>query len=115
MVESSLGIVGACLPLLRPLFAGAASRGFMRDLREVDIPTSERSETLWDKSGNSGGTAGWDSNASTMRWGSDSLSAGESLREKRLPSLPQASLAMLRDAPSEGPWYKKPVVRVDMV
>lgn len=115
MVESAVGILGACLPLLRPLFAGAASRGFMRDLQSVDIPTSERSETLWDRSGNSGATGGWDSNASTVRWGSDSLPAGEVLREKRLPSLPQASLAMLRDAPDEGPWMKQPVVHVEMV
>ena len=39
MVESSLGIVGACLPLLRPLFTGAASKGFVRKLRKVTLPT----------------------------------------------------------------------------
>ncbi|KAL8718116.1 MAG: hypothetical protein Q9225_004708, partial [Loekoesia sp. 1 TL-2023] len=73
MVESSLGIIGACLPLLRPLFAGAASRGFMRDLQSVDIPTSERSETLWNKSDNSRSTEEWNSTTSTVRWGSDSM------------------------------------------
>ncbi len=39
MIESSLGIVGACLPLLRPIFSGAASKGFMRKLRLVDVPS----------------------------------------------------------------------------
>ena len=39
MIESSLGIVGACLPLLRPLFTGATSKGFVRKLRNVNFPT----------------------------------------------------------------------------
>ncbi len=39
MVESSLGVVGACLPLLRPLFTGATSKGFVRNLRKVHFPT----------------------------------------------------------------------------
>lgn len=39
MVESSLGIVGACLPLLRPLFPATSSTGFVRKLRSVNIPT----------------------------------------------------------------------------
>ncbi|KAL8956506.1 MAG: hypothetical protein Q9193_005994 [Seirophora villosa] len=116
MIESGVGIVGACLPLLRPLFAGAATRGFMRDLQSVDIPTSERSDTLWDKSGISGPMSeGWNSSVSTVRWGSDSMPAGDALREKRLPSLPTSSLNMLRDAPSEGPWMKGPRVRHDMI
>ncbi|KAL8749513.1 MAG: hypothetical protein Q9184_006777 [Pyrenodesmia sp. 2 TL-2023] len=114
MIESATGIVGACLPLLRPLFAGAASRGFMRDLQSVDIPTSERSDTLWDKSGLSGPSDGWNSSVSTVRWGSDSLPVGE-LGEKRLPSLPTSSLNMLRDAPSEGRWAKGPRVHHAMV
>lgn len=40
MVESSLGIVGACLPLLRPIFTGATSKGFMRKLHMVNISDS---------------------------------------------------------------------------
>ena len=39
MVESSLGIVGACLPLLRPLFAGTSTKGFMRNMRTVAVRT----------------------------------------------------------------------------
>lgn len=39
MIESALGIVGACLPLLRPLFAGTSTQGFMRNLRSVAIRT----------------------------------------------------------------------------
>lgn len=30
MIESSLGIVGACLPMFRPLFAGLSSKGKRR-------------------------------------------------------------------------------------
>ncbi|KAL8837755.1 MAG: hypothetical protein Q9170_002406 [Blastenia crenularia] len=115
-IESSVGIIGACLPLLRPLFAGAASRGFMRDLQSVDIPTSERSETLWNKSDNSRATEEWNSTISTVRWGSDSMPGGEhQFREKRLPSLPASSLNMLNSAPNEGPWMKKVVVRGEYV
>lgn len=39
MIESALGIVGACLPLLRPLFAGTSTKGFMRNLRSVAVRT----------------------------------------------------------------------------
>lgn len=38
-VESALGVVGACLPLLRPLFTGTSTQGFMRNLRSVAIRT----------------------------------------------------------------------------
>ena len=38
-IESALGITGACLPLLRPLFAGTSTQGFMRNLRSVAIRT----------------------------------------------------------------------------
>lgn len=116
MVESSLGIIGACLPLLRPLFAGAASHGFMRDLHSVDIPSSERSDMAqWNKSpfGSSTNNDEWNSNASTVRWGSDSMASAKGMG---MPSLPATSLNMLRDAPAEGPWIKRPVVKcVDMV
>ena len=44
LVESSLGIVGACLPLLRPLFVGASSTGFMRSLKSVKIPSFNLNE-----------------------------------------------------------------------
>ncbi|KAL9025593.1 MAG: hypothetical protein Q9196_005609 [Gyalolechia fulgens] len=115
MVESSVGIIGACLPLLRPLFAGATSHGFMRDLHSVDVPSSEGSAKLWDTSGSSGSTDGWNSTTSTFRWGSDSMPSTGNLTEKGLPSLPASSLNMLRDAPSEGPWMKRPVVQVDLV
>ncbi|KAL8943868.1 MAG: hypothetical protein Q9211_000807 [Gyalolechia sp. 1 TL-2023] len=115
MVESSVGIIGACLPLLRPLFAGATSHGFMRDLHSVDMPSSEGSAKLWDTSGSSGSTDGWNSTTSTFRWGSDSMPSTGNLTEKGLPSLPASSLNMLRDAPSEGPWMKRPVVQVDLV
>lgn len=44
MVESSLGIVGACLPLLRPLFVGASSSGFMRRLKSVKVLSLDLNE-----------------------------------------------------------------------
>ncbi len=56
MIESSLGIVGACLPLLRPIFSGASSKGFMRKLRMVDIP-SDSSYQDPESSGGTGSTA----------------------------------------------------------
>ncbi|KAL8811924.1 MAG: hypothetical protein Q9200_001422 [Gallowayella weberi] len=113
MVESALGIVGACLPLMRPLFAGVASRGFMRDLHSVDIPTSEQSKTLWNSAEDSRAVEEWNSTISTVRFGSES--APPSLKEKKLPSLPASSLNMLRDAPSEGPWMKGPKEYHNMV
>ena len=72
MVESSLGIVGACLPLMRPLVAGAASPGFMRKLRTVDNHSDGGSDTLWDHSQIAKSTAGWDSTMSTFQFGSTS-------------------------------------------
>ncbi|KAL8683460.1 MAG: hypothetical protein Q9186_000615 [Xanthomendoza sp. 1 TL-2023] len=113
MVESALGIIGACLPLMRPLFAGAVSRGFMRDLQSVDIPTSEQSKTLWNSAEDSRAVEEWNSTISTMRFGSES--APPSFKEKKLPSLPASSLNMLRDAPSEGPWMKGPKVYHNMI
>ncbi|KAI4241318.1 MAG: hypothetical protein L6R40_004624 [Gallowayella cf. fulva] len=113
LVESSLGIIGACLPLMRPLFAGVASRGFMRDLRSVEIPTSEQSKTLWNSAEDSRAVEEWNSTISTVRFGSES--APPSFKEKRLPSLPASSLNMLRDTPSEGPWMKGPKVYHNMV
>ncbi|KAL8946886.1 MAG: hypothetical protein Q9183_007848, partial [Haloplaca sp. 2 TL-2023] len=95
---------------MRPLFAGAASRGFMRDLQSVDIPTSEVSETLWDKSQNLREKEEWNSTISTMRYGSGSESLptpNTVYNEKRMPSLPSSSLNMLRDTPTPKPWMKK--------
>ena len=46
MVESSVGIVGACLPLLRPLFVGASSSGFMRSLKNVEIQSLNLNEDI---------------------------------------------------------------------
>jgi len=48
MIESSLGIVGACLPLLRPLFAGKPKGPVVvRKLRPVVIRTVDRGEEEW--------------------------------------------------------------------
>lgn len=72
MVESSLGIVGACLPLMRPLLTGAASPGFMRKLRTVDTPSDGGSDTLFDHSQVAKSTGGWNSTLSTFQFGSAS-------------------------------------------
>jgi len=48
MIESALGIIGACLPLLRPLFgSGSGAKGFgqVRNLRSVRLPSSGGIET----------------------------------------------------------------------
>ena len=67
MVESSLGIVGACLPLLRPLFTGARSKGFVRKLRKVNFPAL----TYYDPNGSKGsGTTAVASSESSKRNGS---------------------------------------------
>ncbi|CAL8576045.1 hypothetical protein XPA_001936 [Xanthoria parietina] len=114
LVESALGIIGACLPLFRPLFAGVTSRGFMRDLQSVDIPSSEQSKTLWNNPDDSRAVEEWNSSISTVRYyGSDSQSSV--LKEKGMPSLPASSLKMLSNAPSEGPWMKGPKVYQSMV
>jgi len=48
MVESSLGIVGACLPLLRPLFVGKSKAPVVvRQLRPVVISTVDEGEEEW--------------------------------------------------------------------
>ncbi|KAL8879632.1 MAG: hypothetical protein Q9198_002795 [Flavoplaca austrocitrina] len=109
----TLGIIGACLPLYRPLFAGVTSRGFMRDLESVDVPTTEQSKTLWNNPDDSRAVEEWNSSMSTMRYGSDSQSS--MMKEKGLPSLPASSLKMLSNAPSEGPWKKGPKVYHTMV
>ncbi|KAL8930017.1 MAG: hypothetical protein Q9172_000249 [Xanthocarpia lactea] len=115
LVESSLGIVGACLPLMRPLFAGVTSRGFMRDLQSVDLPTSEQSKTLWSSGDDSRAVEEWNSSLSTVRYYGSESQPSSVFKEKRLPSLPTSSLNMLRDAPSEGPWMKGPKVYHNMV
>ena len=43
MIESAIGIIGACLPLFRPLFStGSSAKGFgqVRNLRSVRLPSS---------------------------------------------------------------------------
>ncbi|KAL8657519.1 MAG: hypothetical protein Q9226_001833 [Calogaya cf. arnoldii] len=112
LVEAALGIVGACLPLYRPLFAGVTSRGFMRDLQSVDVPTTEQ-KTLWNNADDSRAVEEWNSSISTVNYGSDSQPSV--LKEKGLPSLPASSLKMLSNAPSEGPWMKGPKAYHNMV
>lgn len=46
MVESSLGIVGACLPLLRPLVSNTTTSGFMRSMRSVTFVGSDNGSSM---------------------------------------------------------------------
>ncbi len=86
MVESSLGIVGACLPLMRPLLTGAASPGLMRRLRTVNTPSDGGSDTLCDHSQIPKSTGGWNSSLSTFQFGSAS-SASTKLGSISMPFL----------------------------
>lgn len=71
MVESSIGIVGACLPLLRPLFVGASSNGFMRSLKDVKIHSLNLDENALKQLGdNSLGSPG--STTAFTKFGSES-------------------------------------------
>ena len=71
MVESSLGIVGACLPLLRPLFVGAASNGFMRSLKSAKIASLDlNADALKQLGGDSPGAPG--STTAFTKFGSES-------------------------------------------
>ena len=77
MVESALGIVGACLPLLRPLFAGTSTQGFMRNLRSVAIRTitgaeePKSSEGSTTAVGSGSGSSGKKSGKTAVESGSD--------------------------------------------
>ena len=44
MVESSLGIVGACLPLLRPIFTDVSAKELFSSLRAMMSRSSLRSD-----------------------------------------------------------------------
>lgn len=45
MVESSLGIVGACLPLLRPIFTDTSAKNILSSLRVMKLRPSVRSNS----------------------------------------------------------------------
>lgn len=45
MVESSLGVVGACLPLLRPIFTDTPAKNIFSSLRAMMSPSSNRSSS----------------------------------------------------------------------
>ena len=57
MVESSLGIIGACLPSVRPVFAGCSSLGFARKLRSISYFSSAPCEPHQDRVGKLIGTS----------------------------------------------------------
>ena len=80
-VESALGIVGACLPLLRPLFAGTSTKGFMRNLRSVAVRTitgaeePKSSEGSTTAVGSGSGSSGKKSGKTAVESGSGSSGA----------------------------------------
>ncbi len=79
MVESSLGIVGACLPLMRPIFTGASSKGFMRKLRMVNIP----SDSIYQDPESSKGTGTTAAETYTSSSKHDSMKAYKEFRNHR--------------------------------
>ena len=80
-IESALGIVGACLPLLRPLFAGTSTKGFMRNMRSVAVRTitgaEERKPTEGSTTavGSGSGSSGKKSGKTAVESGSDTSGA----------------------------------------
>ena len=56
MVEAALGVVGACLPLMRPLVAGSSPTGFIRSLRSIMFASFTPSGNSDSKGSNSAGT-----------------------------------------------------------
>lgn len=72
MIESGVGIIGACLPLMRPLISGASSHGFMRKLRTFNGTTSDNSVTFWEHSDNSALRDEWNNSVSSTQFGSAS-------------------------------------------
>lgn len=71
MVESSLGIIGACLPLLRPLFSrgSGGSRGFgqVRNLRSVRLGSEAESAPEMKSRGYETESDGKNGSVSTIR------------------------------------------------
>lgn len=130
MVESSVGIVGACLPLLRPLFTSGKSRGFMRTLQSVRFPMTAGSATLQgttlqNTAVRSPHLGDWNSTISTPMMGAAGFASGEpcvnkdkplpslpasDLRrsEYKMPTLPPSSLRTLEYATIENPWRRQP-------
>jgi len=86
MVESSLGIVGACLPLLRPLFSrGSGGKGFgqVRDLRSVR-PSAKLAST--------------DGSSPELKpWADDSMSDGKSGSVSTIRKLVPSALVPLSE------------------
>lgn len=71
MIESSLGIVGACLPLLRPLFAGKPKGpAVVRKLRPVVIPMIDEGDEEWKRDLESSNGSRKDSKAAFPKFGS---------------------------------------------
>lgn len=72
MIESGVGIIGACLPLMRPLISGATSRGFMRNLRSYNGTTSDNSGTFWEHDDNTVLRDEWNNSVASTKFGSAS-------------------------------------------
>lgn len=101
MVESSLGIVGACLPLLRPLFSRGPSQakgfGQVRNLRSIKLDLTNGS------------------NAELKPWGSDSEQSGsrasqserngsiQTVSEVSISKLVPSALPPMKGSPLKGP------------
>lgn len=87
MVESSIGIVGACLPLLRPLFVGASSSGFMRSLKSVRIHSLNLNEETLKQLGDDSPAAPGSTTAFT-KFGSESTVVPSIAESRSCANLP---------------------------
>ena len=104
MIESGVGIIGACLPLMRPLISGASSHGFMRKLRTFNGTTSDNSDTFWEHSDNTALRDEWNNSVSSTKFGSASQTSMKSggsvstteIDPKSHPKKLQASISTMK-------------------
>ena len=107
MIESAVGIIGACLPLMRPLISGTSSRGFMRNLNSFNGTASDSSGTFWDHSDNSKLRNEWNSSIASTKFSQASTKNGCSVGTTKLefvtqpefmtqPTKPKASMSAMK-------------------
>ena len=87
MIESAVGIIGACLPLLRPLFFGRPSPGFMRNMRSVNVPVPNTSGTFWDHSDNSKLRNQWNNSLASTKFSQASTKMEDNVNTTNLGSI----------------------------
>ena len=87
MIESAGGIVGACLPLMRPLLFGASSRGFMRNMRSFNGTVPNTGGTFWDYSDNSKLRKQWNNSLASTEFSQASTKMGDNVNMTKMGSI----------------------------